>query len=73
MDAPYWTKKFEVSSISRLVLRDAGLTAEQINMLSDLDMETIANQLNLSASIGLYENIRTIVGLYLAERNEKRT
>lgn len=71
MDASYWTKKFEVLSISRFGLRDAGLTPEQINTLSDQDMEAIANQLNLSASIGLYEHIRNIVGLYLVERGKK--
>lgn len=71
MDASYWTKKFEVLSISRFVLRDAGLTPEQINTLSDQDMKAIASQLNLSASIELYEHIRNIAGLYLAERGKK--
>ena len=68
MDSLDWSKKYEVLSISRLVLRDCGLTTEQITALSDDDMQTIASQLNLSANIGFYENVRFVTRLFLAEK-----
>ena len=45
MDAPDWSKKFEVLSVSRLDLSAFGLTTEQINHLSDEDMQAIADKI----------------------------
>jgi hypothetical protein len=46
MNALEWSKKFEVLSINRLDLRTFGLTTEQVNQLSDEDMEQIAEELS---------------------------
>ena len=45
MDSLEWSKTYEVLSISRLYLHSIGLTTEQINRLSDADMQRIADML----------------------------
>jgi len=37
-----WSRKYEVLTISRLVLRSLGFTTEQITSLSDDDMQRVA-------------------------------
>ena len=69
MDSLEWSKKFEVLSVSRLDLRSYGLAVEQINHLSDEDMEAIAERI---AGYVVMEPIEKIVEfvarLYIAEK-----
>ena len=69
MDSLAWSKKFEILSVSRLDLHSYGLTPEQINHLSDADMEAIAERI---AELVVIEPIEKIVEfvtrLYLAEK-----
>ena len=46
MDSLNWSKKYEVLSISRLYLRSLGFSNEEIESLSDDDMQRIAEKLN---------------------------
>ena len=68
MDSLGWSKKYEVLSISRLYLRSLGFTNEQINSLSDDDMERIAEKLNNDYFIGFEEDVKFIVHLELTEK-----
>ncbi len=69
MDSLAWSKKFEVLSVSRLDLRSYGLTIEQINSLSDEDMERIAEELyHRYALNGFEEDIVFVARLVLAEK-----
>ncbi len=69
MDSLAWSKKFEILSISRLDLHSYGLTTEQINHLSDADMEAIAERIRDLVVIEPIEKIVEFVArLYLAEK-----
>ncbi len=69
MDSLYWSKKYEVLSISRLDLHSYGLTVEQINALTDADMEAIADKIGELVVIEPIEKIVEFVArLYLAEK-----
>lgn len=47
VDSLEWSKKFEVLSISRLVLHEElGFTTEQVRQLTDEDMQRIADWLH---------------------------
>ena len=68
-DSLDWSKKYEVLSISRLDLHSFGLTTEQINHLSDEDMERIAEELQnryLLTEFG--EDVVFVARLVLAEK-----
>ncbi len=68
MDSLGWSKKYEVLSISRLYLSSLGFTNEQINSLSDDDMERIAEKLNNDYFTGFEEDVKFIVHLELTEK-----
>ncbi len=69
MDSLEWSKKYEVLSVSRLDLRSYGLTVEQINHLSDADMEALAERICELVVIEPIEKIVEFVArLYLAEK-----
>ncbi len=69
MDSLDWSKKFEVLSVSRLDLSSYGLTTEQINHLSDTDMEAIADKIRDLVVIEPIEKIVEFVArLYIAEK-----
>jgi hypothetical protein len=69
LDSLAWSKKFEILSISRLDLHSYGLTTEQINHLSDADMEAIAERIRDLVVIEPIEKIVEFVArLYLAEK-----
>ena len=72
-DSLAWSKKFEVLSISRLDLRSYGLTIEQINSLSDADMERIAEEIqNMYNMINDFEDdVLLIARLVLAEKGKE--
>ena len=67
MDSLAWSKKYEVLSISRLYLRSLGFTNEQINALTDDDMQRIAEKLNNDYFIGFEEEVKFVVAHEIAE------
>ena len=70
MDSLEWSKKYEVLSISRLDLSSFGLTTEQINHLSDADMEYIAEELYHRYDLdGFGEDALFVARLLLAEKH----
>jgi hypothetical protein len=69
LDSLAWSKKFEILSVSRLDLHSYGLTVEQINLLSDSDMEAIAERIRELVVIEPIEkNVEFVTRLYLAEK-----
>jgi hypothetical protein len=69
MNAGEWSRKYEVLSISRIGLRSLGFTTEQINALTDEDMDRIAYWLeNQMRDQGFDESLKFIVSLELAEK-----
>ncbi len=73
MDSLAWSRKYEVLSISRLVLHDLGFSVEHINSLTDEDMQPLGDGLQeyISKTVGnLLEEVRFMVRLYLAEKEE---
>ncbi len=66
-----WSKKYEVFSLSRLYLRSLGFTTEQINSLSDEDMQRIADTYNNQNYLGFEEDIKFLVSLELAEKEQR--
>jgi hypothetical protein len=74
LDSLEWSKKYEILSISRLDLRSFGLTTEQINSLSDADMEVIAEKIAELVVIKPIEKIVEFVArLYLVEKGTGAT
>ena len=71
MDALDWSRKFEILSISRLVLRDLGFTVEQINSLTEENMqaiaETLAENLLSAAGIDFNDEVKFLVSFYVGE------
>lgn len=63
-----WSRTFEVFTISRLYLCSLGFTTEQINSLSDEDMQRIADTYNNRNCIGFEEDMKFMVSLELAEK-----
>ena len=69
MDSLEWSKKFEVLSVSRVDLHSFGLTTEQINQLTDEDMEHIAEELYHRYDLdGFGEDVVFIARTVLAEK-----
>lgn len=69
MDSLEWSRKYEVLSISRLMLRDElGLTTEQITSLTDEDMQAIADDLQNGMMLGFLEDARFATRVFLAEK-----
>jgi len=68
-DSLAWSRKFEVLTLSRLDLSSYRLTTEQINLLSDEDMQAIADKIRELVVIEPIEKIVEFVArLYLAEK-----
>ena len=71
MDSHDWSRKYEILSISRLDLSSFGLTAEQINQLSDEDMEQIAEELSNRYLLNDFEeDVLFVARLVLAEKEQ---
>lgn len=68
MDSLEWSRKYEVLAISRLYLRSLGFTPEQINSLTDEDMQRIAEKLNNDYFIGFEEDVKFAVSCELHEK-----
>ncbi len=69
MDSLEWSKKYEVLSISRLYLSSLGFTTEQINNLTDEDMQRIAEKINNDYFIGFEEDVKFAVCHELAYKD----
>jgi hypothetical protein len=71
VDSLDWSRKYEVLTISRLDLSSSGLTAEQINQLSDEDMEQIAEELSNRYLLNDFEeDVLFVARLVLAEKEQ---
>jgi hypothetical protein len=71
MDSLEWSKKYEVLSISRLGLSAYGLPIEQINHLTDEDMEQIAEELYHRYDLNNFgEDVMFVAKLVLAEQQK---
>ena len=73
MDSLDWSKKYEVLSISRLYLRSLGFSNEEIESLSDDDMQRIAEKLNNDYFIEFEEHVKFIVAHEIAEEPGETT
>jgi len=67
LDSLDWSRKYEVLSISRLYLRSLGFTNEQINALTDDDMQRISEKLNNDYFIDFEEHVKFVVAHEIAE------
>ena len=67
-DSPNWNKKYEVLAISRLYLSSLGCTNEQIQALSDDDMQRIADTVNNRSFLFFEEDVKFAVWEELKER-----
>src|SRR5437764_15488312 len=71
LDSLAWSKKYEVLSISRLYLPSLGLTTEQMNRLSDADMQRIADILQAQRFDAEFdEEVALTARLVLLEKQE---
>jgi len=69
LDSLDWSHKYEVHSISRLDLQSCGMTTQQINQLTDEDMDRIAEELAHRYHLnGFNENAVFVAQLILAEK-----
>src|SRR6266567_5009499 len=68
LDSLDWSKKYEVLSMSRLYLSSLGFTNEQINTLSDEDMQRIADTVNNRNFLFFEEDVKFAVWEELKER-----
>ena len=70
MDSLEWSRKYEVLSISRLDLRSLGLTTEQINALTDENMQQIVDELHNRYHLNDFdEDVLFVARLILAEKD----
>jgi len=66
MDSLAWSRKYDVLSISRLRLSSLGFTTEQINSLTDEDMQAIADGVQNIYFDGFQMCVQSITALKLA-------
>ena len=69
MDSLDWSKKYEVLAMSRLYLSSLGFTNEQINTLSDEDMQRIADTVNNRTFLFFEEDVKFAVWEELKDRD----
>ena len=69
MDSLTWSKKYEVLSFSRLTLSSRGFSNEQIALLTDADLEHIADVLH-TLYPDFEESVQFITALRLAEKEQ---
>ncbi len=69
MDSLDWSKKYEVLAMSRLYLSSLGFTNEQINALSDEDMQRIADTVNNRNFLFFEEDVKFAVWEELKDRD----
>lgn len=61
MDSLEWSKKFEVLSISRLMLESLGIPHDQVATLSDDEMDALADRLQALYLTHFSEQVRFFV------------
>jgi hypothetical protein len=67
LDSPDWSKTFEVAVITRGDLTEVGLSQQQIDSLTDADMQAIAGKMaELYADNGYWQDVKTAVENTLA-------
>jgi hypothetical protein len=74
LDSLDWSKRYDVVSISRLILVSIGFTYDQVKSLTDDDMQAIADGLEeeLSKAIGGFTpSLKFLVSLHIAEKGGK--
>src|ERR1700694_3132823 len=75
LDSLDWSRKFDVVSVSRLVLVSIGFTYDQVRSLTDDDMQAIADSLmeELSQAVnGFTPSLKFLVSLHIAEKGGRR-
>lgn len=65
----YWSRKFEVFSISRLYLSSLGFPVAVVNSLTDEDLQFIADELNNGLSIGFDKDVKFAITVFLTQRD----
>jgi hypothetical protein len=69
LDSPDWSKTFEVAVVTRGDLTEVGLSQEQIDRLTDADMQAIAGKMaELYADNGYWQDVKTAVEKILVEK-----
>ena len=67
-----WNKEFPITSVTRADLVTAGISQEQVALLSDKDMRAIASKMeDMYCDHGFWDDIETAV-TYVLERNQAR-
>jgi hypothetical protein len=67
LDAPDWHRTFEVAVVTRGDLTEVGLSQQQIDSLTDADMQAIAAKMaDLYADNGYWQDVKTAVEKTLA-------
>jgi len=70
LDSLEWSRTYAVFSISRLYLSSLGFTNEQINSLTDEDMQRLADTLNNQNFIGFEEDVKFAVWVELGKPDD---
>ena len=70
-DTEFWNKEFVVTSLTRADLQEQGFPDEQIALLSDEDMETIASAMeDIYCDTGYWEDLELCTNRTLARKEE---
>jgi hypothetical protein len=68
LDAPDWHKTFPVAVVTRGDLTEVGLSHQQIDALTDADMQAIADTMaNLYCENGYWQDVKSAVEKTLVE------
>ncbi len=71
MDAPDWSKPFEVAVVTRGDLTEVGLSPQQIDSLTDEEMQEIAQIMaNLYCENGYWQDLEEAVFRLLSQRHQ---
>jgi hypothetical protein len=72
MTSNEWNKDFEIASISRRDLETLGLSSQKVDLLTDTDMQHIAQEMaNLYVDHAFWSDLRFIVRIVLAEKEAR--
>jgi hypothetical protein len=71
-DSLDWSKQYVVLGISRLYLNALRFSVAEINLLTDEDMQTIADDLRNGLEIAFDEDVITAVSVVLEDKRDER-
>jgi hypothetical protein len=72
VDSLDWSRTYEVLSMSRRYLvHELGFPTEQVRMLTDEDMERIAQDVRNGSEIGFDEDVKVATAAVLGEKGEQ--